>query len=187
MALLAGRLDCSAVGYAHCQPTADAVAEDLVMDAGERRRVEADIAALQRQLRIKLFLAGDHHSQSLFFQCSQLQMREFNIDYRGFLTACCALSNYRGGAEDTDVVADLNRVSFPEAHRSLIDRIAELNRDKTRRLAAGEATPGDHFICSHCLKYYRKVPDLDAILYPPRGGAQEEEADHGTQHRRGAP
>lgn len=166
MALLASRLGCDAVGYAHCQPTEDALAAGLVMDLMERRLVEAEIAELQRQFTTKLYLAGDHWSDSLFYQCPQLRMREFNIDYRGYLTACCTLSNYRGGAVDTDVVADLNRVSFFEAHQALMDRIGVVNREKIQRLKDGAATPADHFICSHCLKHYDKVPNLDTLLLP---------------------
>ncbi len=174
MALLASSLDCQAVGYAHCQPTADAIAGDLVMNAAERLAVEADIAALQRQLRIELYLAGDHHTSSRFHQCSQLRMREFNIDYRGYLTACCLLSSYRGGAADSDVVADLNQVDFAAAHRALIDSIAAINREKTERLVGANTSRADGFMCSHCLLRYRKVPDLEAILYPPSPPPGEE-------------
>lgn len=168
MALLASRMGCNAIGYAHCQPTPDALAAGLVMGMQERMQVEADIADIQQQFQLGVYLAGDHYSDSLFVQCSQLGMREFNIDARGYLTACCALSNYRGGAADTDVVADLNQVSFPEAHQALIDRIAAVNREKVERLRTGEVTAADHFMCSHCLKHYRKVPDLEAILLESR-------------------
>ena len=164
MALLAARLDCAAVGFAHCQPTPDALRADLVMNAEERMAVEADVAELQRILSLDVYLAGDHSVRSPFFQCPQLQMREFNVDYRGFLTACCTLSNYRGGAEDTDVIADLNQVDFHTAHRAMIDRFAALNREKVERIAAGERRPADAFLCGHCLLHYAKVPDLETIL-----------------------
>ncbi len=156
MALLAGRLGCEALSYAHCQPTPDAVAAGLVLDPRQRRRVEAEIADLQGLLRTEILLAGDHYQESLFYQCPQLQMRELNVDYRGRLTACCMLSSYRGGVADTDVVADLNQVSFYQAHRRLVAKIAVLNAEKIDRLATLDATEADHFICSHCLEHYRK-------------------------------
>jgi MoaA/NifB/PqqE/SkfB family radical SAM enzyme len=174
MALLASRLGCSAVGFAHCQPTPGARAAGLTMTMPERLQVESDIADIQRQLNLKVYLAGDHHSPSLFVQCPQLCLRELNIDYRGFLTACCVLSGFQGGAPDTDVVADLNRVSIFDAHQALITRIAAVNQDKINRLRAGTSTPADHFMCSHCLKHYGKVPDLDSVLLPSaRDGAKE--------------
>jgi len=172
MALLASRLGLSGVGYAHCQPTPDGLRADLVMSARERLQIEAEIAELQRMLRLPLYLAGDHFDRSPVFQCQQLRMREFNVDYRGYLTACCTLSNYRGGAEDTDVVADLNQVSFYEAHQRLVAKIAEINTIKIGGLAEGDVSDVDRFICSVCLKHYGKVPKLDSILAPE--GAQSD-------------
>ena len=139
MAVLASRLGCAALCYAHCQPTPDGLAAGLVMAVRERRRVEAEIADLQRIFQLEILLAGDHYRESLFHQCPQLQMRELNIDYRGYLTACCMLSGYRGGTPDTEVLADLNQVSLFEAHRRLIAKIAEINGEKIERLALRRA------------------------------------------------
>ncbi|MCP3956980.1 MAG: radical SAM protein [bacterium] len=166
MALLAGRLGCETLNYVHCQPTPDALAAGLVLSPRERRRVEAEIGDLQKTFQLEIVLAGDHYQESLFYQCPQLQMRELNIDYRGFLTACCMLSNYRGGAPDTDVVADLNEVSLFEAHRRLVARFAELNAEKIDRLATVDATETDHFICSHCLQHYQKLAEPERTSHP---------------------
>ncbi len=180
MAILAGRLDCAALGYGHCQPTPDALAADLVLNARERRDVETEIAALQQMFTMPIVLAGDHHTASRFAQCPQLQMQEFNIDYRGYLTACCTLSNYRGGTPETDVLADLHKVSFVEAHRRLITTIAKINLGKLERLATGTPTEAEQFLCTHCLLHYQKVPELVHILETPpqRSAAPTEEASH---------
>ncbi len=162
MAILAGRLGVEALGYGHCQPTPDGLAAGLVPTHRERRRIESEVAALQGLFQIDIVLAGDHYTESLFHQCPQLRMEEFNIDYRGNLTTCCMLSNYRGGAADTDVVADLSKVSFYEAHQRLVGQIAEINREKIEHLAASEASEADHFICTHCLKRYDKLPHRQA-------------------------
>jgi MoaA/NifB/PqqE/SkfB family radical SAM enzyme len=175
MALLASRLGCAALGYGHCQPTPDAVAAGLVFNAQERRQVEADIAALQQIVQMPIVLAGDHWSPSLFAQCPQLRMQEFNIDYRGYLTACCTLSNYRGGTPDTDVIADVQHVSFADAHKRLIATIAALNLAKIDRLQARNTTEADHFLCTHCLGHYQKVPQLAHLLVPPTGHATQPE------------
>lgn len=172
MALLASRLECDALLYGHCQPTPQAVAAGLVLQPGERRQVEAEIAQLQQTFRTTILLAGDHYNESRFYQCPQLQMREFNIDCRGRLTTCCMLSGYRGGTADTDVLADLNHVSFYEAHRRLVAEIARINIEKLEVLETREAEERDHFICTHCLERYQKVsrararPSLPVLELP---------------------
>ncbi len=166
MAELASRLGCQALGFGHCQPTPDGLAAGLVLDAAGRRRVETEVAELQEMFRLPILLAGDHWQASPFYQCPQLRMREFNVDYRGYLTACCTLSSYRGGTPDTDVVADLHEVSFYEAHRRLVDRIAEVNREKIDRLATGGLSEADHFVCSHCLSHYGKTAGSEPAAVP---------------------
>jgi MoaA/NifB/PqqE/SkfB family radical SAM enzyme len=180
MVILAGRLGCTALGYGHCQPTPDALAANLVLNAHERRDVETEIASLQQMLTMPIVLAGDHYTAARFAQCPQLQMQEFNIDYRGYLTACCTLSNYRGGTPETDVLADLGTVSFIEAHRRLIATIAQINLEKLERFATCAPTEAEQFLCTHCLLHYRKVPQLVRILEPPsrRSVAPTEEASH---------
>lgn len=164
MAELASRLGCDALAYAHCQPIPHAVAAGLAMGPAERRRVEHEVAELQRLFRMPILLAGDHYNPSRFYQCPQLQMREFNVDHRGRLTACCMLSGFRGGAPDTDVVADLREHSFYQAHRRLVTRIAAVNLEKIERLAEPGLEPdeNDHFICTHCLEHYGKVARAQA-------------------------
>lgn len=164
MAILASRLGCAALGYGHCQPTPDALTANLVLNAHERQNVETEIAALQQMFTMPILLAGDHFTASRFAQCPQLQMQEFNIDYRGYLTACCTLSNYRGGTPDTDVLADLHQVSFVEGHRRLIRKIAQINLEKLERITMHAPTKMEQFLCTHCLLHYQKVPQLTQIL-----------------------
>jgi MoaA/NifB/PqqE/SkfB family radical SAM enzyme len=167
MAMLASRLGCDGLFYGHCQPTPDAVAASLVLNTRERCQVETEIAQLQRVFRLNILLAGDHYNPSPFYQCSQLRMREFNIDYRGYLTACCMLSNYRGGTPDSDVIADLNEVSFYEAHQRLVAKIAQIHAEKIDRFSTRQLDEKDHFICTHCLEHYGKLCTVDNMLALP--------------------
>jgi hypothetical protein len=166
MASLASHLGCCVLDFAHCQPTPEAVAAGLVLNAQERRQAEADIAGLQRIYRLKIRIAGDHYSPSSFYQCPQLRMEEFNVDYRGRLTLCCMLSNYRGGTPDTDVIADLNEVPFSEAHLRFMSAAAELQRMKVEHVSGRSPTGGNGFTCTECLIHFNKVPDIERILYP---------------------
>jgi hypothetical protein len=77
------------------------------------------------------------------------------------------LSNYRGGTPETDVLADLHTVSFVEAHRRLIAKIAQINLEKLERLSTCAPTEAEQFLCTHCLLHYQKVPQLTHILVPP--------------------
>lgn len=172
MAMLASQLGCKALGYAHCQPTPHARSAGLALAPAERMQVEHEIAELQRLFRMPILLAGDHYNESRFYQCPQLQMREFNIDHRGWLTACCMLSGFRGGVPDTDVIADLAEVSFFEAHQRLVSQVARINVEKIERLATREPDERDRFICTHCLEHYQKVPRMAPRFPLPVLGAQ---------------
>ena len=48
--------------------------------------------------------------------CAPLAGTSMNIDFRGRLSLCCNLSGFRGAAEESDVVADLNVESFASAY-----------------------------------------------------------------------
>jgi len=158
MAVLASRLGVEALAFGHCQPTPHALATGLALGATERRRVENEVADLQQLSRMPILLAGDHYTDSRFQQCPQLQMRELNIDHKGRLTVCCMLSGFRGGAADTDVVADLGEMSFFDAHRRLVAEIASVNLEKISRVEDHEFAEKDHFLCTHCLERYHKLP-----------------------------
>jgi MoaA/NifB/PqqE/SkfB family radical SAM enzyme len=161
---LAARLGCRAVGFAHCQPTPEAVAAGLVMTVPERRRAEADVAALDDLFAIEVVVAGDHYTESPLHQCPQLRMEEINVDFRGRLTACCMLSGFRNGRLDSDVLADLTRDSLYDGHQHLVAAIAEVNTAKIARMARGELSPGERFMCTHCIRHYGKVSDVVEIL-----------------------
>ncbi len=166
MAVLAARLGCEALAFGYCQPTPDAVAAGLVLDVRERFGLEAEVADLAEVFRMEVVLAGDHVSPSPSYRCPQLLLQELNVDYRGRLTACCMLSAYRGGTPDTDVVADLTQLEFADAYSRLLETVTTVHREKLEAARAGEPSVVDRFICTHCLKRYRKVPDLERVLAP---------------------
>ena len=164
MALLAARLRCEGLFFGHCQPTPDAIAANLILSAEERRDVEAEVSRLQSEFRMQILFSGDHFTESPFHRCDQLRMREFNVDFRGYLTACCMLSNFRGGQEDADVIADLNVESFFEGHKKLLGKTTELLTAKIDNVCKGSSSVTDRFMCSQCLAHFGKVADLNIIL-----------------------
>jgi hypothetical protein len=86
-----------------------------------------------------------------------------NVDYRGRLSLCCNLSGFRGAAQETDVVADLNVEPFSTALaklRALAAAQLEERRSALVTLRAKGVTP-DLYIgspCLFCLQSYGKIP-----------------------------
>jgi hypothetical protein len=82
---------------------------------------------------------------------------------RGRLTLCCNLSGFRGAAEETDVVADLNVesvcVSVCETQGSGV-RAVERKKDALAALRAAGVKP-DLYAgspCLFCLQSFGKIP-----------------------------
>ncbi len=159
MVRLVSALGCRALGLAHCKLTPGAMANNLTMSARERRRLEADIAALQRTYRLAVLLAGDHFEDYPVALCTQLELRELHVDVRGRLTSCCELSAHRGGRDSSDVVADLACTPLQQAVSLLAERTVTILREKAGRFAKGEMREVDHFVCTQCFLHYGKVPD----------------------------
>ena len=59
-------------------------------------QVEAEIWRLQKSADVPVGMAPGYFSESPFFPCAPLELKEFNLDYRGNLTLCCHLSGYAG-------------------------------------------------------------------------------------------
>ena len=96
MVSLAERLGSGGVRFGHLMPTYDTAARGLDLSPQERRDVEAEIWGLQKSAAVPVGMAPGYFSESPFFPCAPLELKEFNLDYRGNLTLCCHLSGYSG-------------------------------------------------------------------------------------------
>ena len=75
--------------------------------------VEEEVAILARIFKMNIGVdVGYYNIDEERAPCSPLAGTSMNVDYRGRLSLCCNLSGFRGAAEETDVVADLNVESF---------------------------------------------------------------------------
>ncbi|HEX2523281.1 MAG TPA: radical SAM protein [Terriglobia bacterium] len=163
MVSLAERLGSKGVRFGHLMPTPETATRGLDLSPQERREVEAEIWRLQKSAAVPVGMAPGYFSESPFFPCAPLELKEFNLDYRGNLTLCCHLSGYSGSNQGTDVMANLYEVSLAEACERFRRRVATYLADKRERVSRGEFGDLDHFPCWYCVKYLGKVPGLKNV------------------------
>jgi hypothetical protein len=89
------------------------------------------------------------------------------IDTRGRLCTCCQLSQY--GANDAEVVADLNVESLSAAHQKYVTRLRALRATQAPR--PGSADVFDTLPCIRCARASGKLQWLTAHPSSPWSGA----------------
>ena len=118
---------------------------------------------MQNIAAVPVGMAPGYFSASPFFPCAPLELKEFNLDYRGNLTLCCQLSGYSGANQETDVMGNLHEVSLAEACDRFRQRVATYLTDKRDRVSRGDFGELDHFPCWYCVKYLGKVSALQSM------------------------
>ncbi len=164
IAVFAARMGAASLHFVHVMPTSSAVADDSALSREEQRVAEEEIAILARIFKMEIGIdVGYYNIDEQRPPCAPLAGKSMNIDYRGWLTLCCNLSGFRGAAEESDVVADLNVESFASAHakfRALAESQLEKRKDALVSLRARGVTP-DLFTgspCLFCLQSFGKIP-----------------------------
>jgi MoaA/NifB/PqqE/SkfB family radical SAM enzyme len=169
MTELASRLGSRGLRFSHLMPTPETAVRGLDLSPEERRAVEAEIWRLKAEAPLPIGLASGYFSETPFFPCGPLELREMNLDYRGNLTLCCHLSGYAAKGPGTEVVGNLHEMSLAEAwgrFRLLVERYLE---DKRTALARGALRAVDHFPCWYCVQYLGKVAWLQQFPHHPWG------------------
>jgi hypothetical protein len=126
-----------------------------------RREVQAEIWRLQKAAAVPVGMAPGYFSESPFFPCARLELKELNLDCQGNLTLCCQISGYSGANQGTDVLGNLHRVSLGEACERLRAEVASYLADKHDKVKRGEFGDEDYFPCWYCLKYLGKTSWLN--------------------------
>src|SRR6185369_13966630 len=125
---------------------------------------EEEIALLARIFKMNVAIDVGYYNVDVDRPpCSPLAGTNMNVDYRGRLSLCCNLSGYRGAAEETDVVADLNVESFASAFgkfQALASAQLQRRKDALFALRAqgGEPDLYNGSPCLFCLQSYGKLP-----------------------------
>jgi sulfatase maturation enzyme AslB (radical SAM superfamily) len=164
IALFAARMGAMSLHFAHVMPTSSAVAGDSALSLDEQRVAEQEIAILARIFKMDIGIdVGYYNIDETRPPCAPLAGMSMNIDYRGRLSLCCNLSGFRGGAEEHDVVADLNVESFASAYEKFMAVVSvqlQRRKDALAALRAQAATPDVYTgsPCMFCLQSFNKIP-----------------------------
>jgi MoaA/NifB/PqqE/SkfB family radical SAM enzyme len=95
LALLGAHLRVRRQIFGHQNPTERNMGEDLILPLSEWRAVERDVARVMTEFRHEISMAVGFYTDYYLPRCAPLSLDDLNIDYRGRLTLCCQLSNYR--------------------------------------------------------------------------------------------
>ncbi|MCB0308024.1 MAG: radical SAM protein [Bdellovibrionales bacterium] len=157
LALLCSKMGVSRFYLAHMQPTPHAVKHGLLHTPEECRQVEKEIADLQSQFKLPIYLSAGFYDPTPVAHCKFLKMTSLNINYRGELTMCCQLSNMEGSEGNVDVIADLSKVSLQDAHRQVVASYHEVFQARLDKIANHTHQDIDNFHCWSCMKHTKKV------------------------------
>jgi MoaA/NifB/PqqE/SkfB family radical SAM enzyme len=167
MVWLAGRLGSRGLYFGHLMPTPETALRQLDLSPQERREAEKEIWRLQKNAAVAVSMGAGYFSDSPFFPCAPLTLKEFNLDYRGNLTLCCQLSGYAGPPSGTDVIGNLQETTLTEACARFRQRVEHYLADKRVKVERGELSELDHFPCWYCVKYLDKVVWLKGFPQHP--------------------
>ncbi len=160
LALLGAHLRVSRHIFGHQNPTEHNMDEDLILPLSEWRKVERDIARVIGEFRHTISMAAGFYTDYFLPRCAPLAMDDLNFDYRGRLTLCCQLSNYRDGDKDgEDVVGDLKKESLADAMQGLMKLI---NKVHSERLAMSQDPAQKdrlHYPCLVCVERFSKTSE----------------------------
>ena len=147
---LAESIGCHALHFILPQPVPGSVERGSDLPPWEwaavRDRVESLAADPGRRTVIRLDYGAPFEGEERL--CGTLALERIYVDAHGRVCACCQLSDY--GANETEVVADLNRVSLAEAHRRYVRRLRSLQ--SATRPDPDSTDPMDRFPCIRCAR-----------------------------------
>ncbi|MGE0104765.1 MAG: radical SAM protein [Blastocatellales bacterium] len=158
LALLGAHLRVRRQIFGHQNPTEHNSAEDLILPLDQWRAVERDVARVMTEFRHEISMAVGFYTEYFLPRCAPLSLDDLNIDYRGRLTLCCQLSNYRDSDGDgEDVVGDLKKQSLADALSSLMNLVNRVHHE--RLVMAQDPAQKDrlHYPCLVCIERFGKT------------------------------
>lgn len=94
-----------------------------------------------------------------------LTLEDLNIDYRGRLTLCCQLSNYRDEDENgEDVVGDLKEESLADALGKLMDLINRVHRERLAMAIDPKQKDKLRYPCLVCIDRFKKTSEQPMLV-----------------------
>ena len=165
LALLGAHLKVRKQIFGHQMPTEHNMGADLILPLSEWRAVERDVARVITGFRHEIAMAVGFYSDYYLPRCAPLTLDDLNVDYRGRLTLCCQLSNYRDGGNDgEDVVGDLKKESVADALRRLMDLVNRVHQERLMLVKDGQAEEKLHYPCLVCIDRFRKTSEQPMLV-----------------------
>jgi MoaA/NifB/PqqE/SkfB family radical SAM enzyme len=165
LALLGAHLKVRKQVFGHQMPTEHNMGADLILPLSEWRAVERDVARVITEFRHEISMAVGFYSDYYLPRCAPLNLDDLNVDYRGRLTLCCQLSNYRDGAENgTDVVGDLKKESLVAALSQLMGLVTRVHQERLELATSGEGEEKLHYPCLVCIDRFRKTSEQPMLI-----------------------
>ncbi len=158
LALLGAHLKVRQQLFSHQNPTEHNMDNDLILPLSEWRAVERDVARVMGEFRHDIRMAVGFYTEYYLPRCAPLSLEDLNIDYRGRLTLCCQISNYRDLKGDgEDVIGDLRRESLPQLLSRLMDLISTVHKERLAMAADPQQRDKLHHPCLVCLERFSKT------------------------------
>src|SRR5207245_9262059 len=112
------------------------VARDSDLPPEEWLAVRREVEAIAREPGRRTVVALDYGApfDGPETPCDTFALHRIYVDTRGRVCTCCQLSQY--GANEAEVVADLNREALGAAHRKYVGRLSVLRAAQAHRVGA---------------------------------------------------
>lgn len=160
LALLGAHLEVEHQIFGHQNPTEHNMGGDLILPLSHWRAVERDVARVMKGFRHDITMAVGFYTDYYLPRCAPLTLDDLNIDYRGRLTLCCQLSNYRDGDKDgEDVVGDLKQESLPRALSKLMRLVNKVHEERLTMAGNPQQKEQLHYPCLVCVERFKKTSE----------------------------
>lgn len=165
LALLGAHLEVAHQIFGHQNPTEHNMSEDLILPLSQWRAVERDVARVMKGFRHDITMAIGFHTDYYLPRCAPLTLDDLNIDYRGRLTLCCQLSNYRDGVKDgEDVVGDLKQESLPQALGKLMRLVNKVHEERLAMAVDPKQKEQLRYPCLVCVERFKKTSEEPLLV-----------------------
>ncbi len=164
-ALLSAHLKVKKHVFVHQNPTQHNFSNDMVLPLEEWRGVERDVARVRGEFRHEIEMAIGFYTEYYLPRCAPLNLEDLNIDFKGRLTLCCQISNYRDGEQDgEDVVGDLRKESLPTALSRLIKLVNTVHQERLEMAVNPAKKEELHYPCLVCLERFGKTTEETSMV-----------------------
>src|SRR5262249_22593585 len=110
-------------------------------------------------------MAVGFYSDYYLPRCAPLTLDDLNVDYRGRLTLCCQLSNYRDGQDEgEDVIGDLKKEPLSALLSRLMGLVNQVHRERLEMAKDGAHTEEQHYPCLACIGRFKKTSEQPMLV-----------------------